>query len=225
MISGMRLQLPMPFFRRLIILPIAVSVVLCLVLTYGLHSVERKSLAVDQADLVIAHSNNLIKLMVDEETGLRGFLLTKNPVFLQPFHIADERMNSEFSALFGLIGNFPDRTKQLAALQIAHEDWMQEANDEISSPLTGTPGNLFLLQRKEKMDSMRIEMDRFVDWAEVQRSQTLAHALRNNRIILFGSFDFAMLLAALLIWQTQKGLRDIVQTHLELQSQLNEPRS
>jgi CHASE3 domain sensor protein len=221
----MRLLPPLPNFRRLIILPVAMSGLLCLVLGYGLRSVERKSLAVDEADLVIAHSNNLIKLMVDEETGLRGYLLTKNPVFLQPFQVADKRLDSEFLALFGLLRNFPDQTGQLAALQAAHQDWKREANDEILAPLTRVPDTEFLLQRKRKMDGMRGEMDSFADWAETQRSLRLAHALRSNRIILFGSVDFAILLAAFLIWQTQRGIGDIVQTHLELQRQFNERES
>jgi CHASE3 domain sensor protein len=218
----MRLLLPLPHFRRLLILPVAMSGLLCLVIGYGLRSVEQRSLAVDEADLVIAHSNNLIKLMVDEETGLRGYLLTKNPVFLQPFQVADKRMDSEFSALFGLLRNYPNQTRQLEELRTAHQDWMREANDEISAPLTGVPGNAFLLTRKQKMDAMRGAMDSFADWAEIQRSKTLAYALRSNRIILFGSVDFALLLAAFLIWQTQKGIHDIVQTHSELQRQFNE---
>jgi CHASE3 domain sensor protein len=221
----MRLLPPLPNFRRLIILPVAMSGLLCLVLGYGLRSVERRSLAVDEADLVIAHSNNLIKLMVDEETGLRGYLLTKNPVFLQPFQIADKRLDSEFLALFGLLRNLPDQTRQLAALQIAHQDWKREANDEILAPLSRVPDTEFLLQRKRKMDGMRGEMDSFADWAEMQHSLRLAHALRSNRIILFGSVDFAILLAAFLIWQTQRGIGDIVQTHLELQRQFNERES
>jgi CHASE3 domain sensor protein len=110
-ITAMRRILPLPSFSRLIVLPVAMSGLLCLILGYGLRGVEQRSLAVDQADLVIAHSNNLIKLMVDEETGLRGFLLTRNRVSLQPFQIADNRMGSEFLALFALLRNFPDQTK------------------------------------------------------------------------------------------------------------------
>lgn len=215
------MRLPLPNFRRLIILPAAMVGLLCLVLSYALHSVERRSLAVDEADLVIAHSNNLIKLMVDEETGLRGYLLTKDPVFLEPFQVADKQMDAEFSALFGLLNNFPNRTRQLVELQKAHQAWKREANEEISDLSNAVPGNAFLLKRKQEMDRMRGDMDGFAAWAETQRSQTLAHALRSNRIILFGSVDFSILLAAFVLWQTQRGIRDIVQTHLELQSQGN----
>lgn len=214
-------RLPLPNFSRLTILPLAVLVLLCLVLSYGLRSVEQRSLAVDDADLVIAHSNNLIKLMVDEETGLRGYLLTKNPVFLEPFQVADKRMDSEFSALFRLLTKFPAQTRQLVELQTAHRDWKLEANREILSPSAEVTGNAFLLKRKQKMDTLRGEMDDFANWAETQRSQTLARTLKSNRIILFGTVDFAILLAAFLLWQTQRGLREIIQTHMELQGQLD----
>lgn len=214
-------RLPLPNFNRLIILPLAVLGLLCLVLSYGLRSVEQRSLAVDDADLVISHSNNLIRLMVDEETGLRGYLLTKDPVFLEPFQVADKRLDSEFSALFGLLSKFPTQTRQLVELQAAHGDWRLEASREISAPSGEATGNTFLLKRKQKMDSMRIEMDDFAAWAETQRSETLAHTLRTNRMILFGTVDFAILLAAFLLWQTQRGIREIIRTHLELQGQLN----
>ena len=214
-------RLPLPNFKRLTILPLAVLGSMCLVLSYGLRSVEQRSLAVDDADLVIAHSNNLIKLMVDEETGLRGYLLTKDPVFLEPFQVADRQLDSEFAALFVLLNRFPTQTRQLTELQAANRDWKLEANREISSPSAETASNAFLLKRKQQMDSMRIEMDSFANWAETERSQTFAHTLRANHIILFGTVDFAILLAAFLLWQTQRGIREIIQTHMELQSQLN----
>lgn len=213
--------LPLPNFSRLTILPLAVLGLMCLVLSYGLYSVEQRSLAVDDADLVIAHSNNLMKFMVDEETGLRGYLLTKNPVFLEPFHVADKQMDSEFSELFRLLTKFPVQTRQIMELQRIHQEWMLDANREISAPSAETIGNAFLLKRKQTMDVMRGEMDRFAKWAETQRSQTLARTLRSNRMILYGTVDFAILLAAFLLWQMQKGIRDIIRTHLELQGQLD----
>ena len=213
--------LPLPNFSRLTILPLAVLGLMCLVLSYGLYSVEQRSLAVDDADLVIAHSNNLMKFMVDEETGLRGYLLTKNPVFLEPFQAADKQMNFEFSELFRLLAKFPDQTRQIRELQRIHQEWMLDANREISAPSAESTGNAFLLKRKQTMDGMRGEMDNFARWAEIQRSQTLARTLRNNRMILYGTVDFAILLAAFLLWQMQKGIRDIIRTHQELQGELN----
>jgi CHASE3 domain sensor protein len=221
-ITAMRkLPLPLPDFNRLTILPLAVLALLCLVLSFGLRSAEQRSLAVDDADQVIAHSNNLTKLMVDEETGLRGYLLTKDPLFLQPFQVANRQMDSEFSALFQLLSNRPEQSRELVALQAEHHAWKLEADNEITTPSAEVTGNAFLLRRKEAMDRMRVEMDSFANWAETQRTEILAHTLRTNRIILFSTVDLAILLAAFLVWQTQRGIRDIIQQHLELRGQMN----
>ncbi len=220
-LSGAMRTLALPNFSRLTILPLAVLGLLCLVLTFGLYSVEQRSLAVDDADLVIAHSNNLIKLIVDEETGLRGYLLTKNPVFLEPFHAADKHVDLEFSELFRQLAKFPDQSGQIMELQRTHQGWMLDANREIATPSAEIPESVFLLKRKRTMDRMRGEMDSFVSWAETQRSETLARTLRSNRMILYGTVDFAILLAAFLLWQMQKGIRDIIRTHQELQGELN----
>ena len=79
---------------RLLALPIAALTILALALGYGLERIQSSASAVDRADVVILHSNRLIKLMIDEETGLRGFLLTRNPVFLQPLDAANQQIES-----------------------------------------------------------------------------------------------------------------------------------
>ena len=88
---------------RLLALPIAALTVLALILGYGLERIQASASAVDRADVVILHANRLIKLMVDQETGLRGFLLTRNPVFLQPLDAANQQIESEFKTLFDLV--------------------------------------------------------------------------------------------------------------------------
>jgi CHASE3 domain sensor protein len=213
----MELEFYKPLFQKLLLFPIALLVLLCAVLSYGLWSVEQRSLAIDDADLVIAHSNNLIKLMVDEETGLRGYLLTRNPVFLQPLLAAEKSLDSQYSALFGLVSRSPDQTQLLVELKLAHQDWMREANDEIRLHSSTIPDNDFLLQRKQKMDRIRAKMDQLLNWAESQRSLTLSNALKTNRTVLFGSVDLAILVAAFLIWQNQEVIRQIIRAHREMQ--------
>src|SRR5580698_6455851 len=88
---------------RLFALPVAALAILALILGYGLQRVEESATAVDRADVVIVHANRLTKLIVDEETGLRGYLLTRNPVFLEPMHTADLQIEPEFDALFTLV--------------------------------------------------------------------------------------------------------------------------
>ena len=137
---------------RLLVLPVAALAILALILGYGLRRVQQSAASVDAADVVILHANRLIKLMVDEETGLRGYLLTRNPVFLEPLHQADRDIEPEFDTLFTLVHR-PDQVDRLHRLQSMHQQWEQEAYQEIHSPPEDQPTlEQHMLQRKQDMD-------------------------------------------------------------------------
>ena len=97
---------------RLLALPVAALTILALILGYGLQRIQESASTVDRADVVILHANRLIKLIVDEETGLRGFLLSRNPVFLRPLQDADQQIEPEFNILFGMVHR-PDQVARL----------------------------------------------------------------------------------------------------------------
>jgi CHASE3 domain sensor protein len=69
---------------RLLALPIVALGLLALTLVYGIQQMQRSERRVGRSDQVLAHANQVVKLMVDEETGIRGFLLTRDPIFLNP---------------------------------------------------------------------------------------------------------------------------------------------
>ena len=102
---------------RLLALPIIALGLLALTLAYGIQQMQRSARRVDRTDQVLAHANKLVKLMVDEETGLRGFLITRNPIFLQPYREANLQLEPEFKTLFDLVKRDPEQTTRLQRLQ------------------------------------------------------------------------------------------------------------
>src|SRR4051812_48033481 len=77
-------------FNRLIfraaVLPIALLLMLAGVLVWQIHYLLGTVAWVEHTDLVIANAHQLLRLHVDMETGLRGYLITKNQEFLEPFN-------------------------------------------------------------------------------------------------------------------------------------------
>ena len=69
---------------RNIYLPILLS--LCTAAIFGalIYSVIQKNKWVDHTDQIIGQVNRLVKVCVDAETGVRGFLLTGHEIFLEP---------------------------------------------------------------------------------------------------------------------------------------------
>jgi PAS domain S-box-containing protein len=189
---------------RLLALPIAALTVLALILGYGLERIQASASAVDRADVVILHANRLIKLMVDEETGLRGFLLTRNPVFLDPLHEADQQIEPEFKTLFGLVHR-PDQVARLQRLQAAHQQWEREAYQEIHSAAADTATmEQRMLQRKQDMDNLRALMDEFSNIVIGRRAENSAANIEANQNARIGLVLVVALAAAVLTLETRR---------------------
>ncbi|MBB5318023.1 ATP-binding protein [Tunturibacter empetritectus] len=192
---------------RLLALPIAALTILALVLGYGLQRVEESADAIDRADVVILHGNRLIRFILDEETGLRGFLLTRNPVFLEPLHSADLQIEPEFDTLYSLVHR-PDQVARLHRLQADHKQWELTAYHEIDSfPKETAVLDQDLLERKQEMDNLRAQMEEFLNIVIERRAVRSAEntlVTRNARIILVLT---AALIAALLAWETRRIFR------------------
>jgi PAS domain S-box-containing protein len=189
---------------RLLALPVASLTVLALVLGFGLQDVQRSAQSVDQSDLIIAHANHLIKLMVDEETGLRGFLLTKDRLFLQPFHDADQQLEPEFDTLFSLLQDRPKQSARLKNLQADHGRWEQMARHEIEAPPDTADMEAHMRLRKQSMDALRAQADEFIQAAERGRTRRSMIANSIGRSSIFYLIGLAALVAALLVWETRK---------------------
>ena len=156
---------------RLLAVPVATLTVLAIILGYGLERVQESATAVDRADVVIQHANSLIKLIVDEETGVRGYLLVQDPAFLQPLHQADQNIEPEFNALFDLVHR-PDLVDRLHRLQNSHQQWERQAYQEINSPPQDPLAmEQHMLQRKQEMDDLRAQIDEFVSIVAGRRAE------------------------------------------------------
>jgi PAS domain S-box-containing protein len=189
---------------RLFALPVAALAILALILGYGLERVEESASAIDRADVVTLHANRLGKLMVDEETGLRGFLLTRNPAFLEPMHSADLQIEPEFDTLYSLVHR-PDQVARLHHLQATQKQWQRQAYEEVNSFPQDLPTmEQHLLQRKHDMDDLRAQLDEFLGIVAGRRAEHSADSIQVNRYARIGLVFIAALMAALLAWETRR---------------------
>jgi PAS domain S-box-containing protein len=198
---------------RLLALPIIALGLLALTLAYGFQQVQRSARRVDHSDQVIAHANNLAKLIVDEETGLRGFLLTRDPTFLRPFSEADSQIEPEFKILFGLLRTNPEQTARLHHLQAAHQDWEQDARQQMAVPTPSSDLQSRMLERKQKMDAVRDQIDVFLSAEGSIRTSRSFTALKVNKVSLYGLLGFAGVLALLLTWEISRIFRKLARTY------------
>jgi PAS domain S-box-containing protein len=188
---------------RLLALPILALAVLAFILIYGLRMVQQSAARVDHADRVIAQADNLLKLMVDEETGLRGFLLTHDSQFLQPYQDASRRLDAEFATLYGLIKRNPEQTARLQRLQAFSRGFQQHASTLIEKGSSVTPQLASeMLERKREMDTLRASAEDFLSAEMAIRENRSLSSLRIDNTALYGLIALVAVLAGLLAWET-----------------------
>ncbi|HEX8544731.1 MAG TPA: response regulator [Pseudomonas sp.] len=123
-------------FRKLlsrnVSLPLGVGVISAVffigLITYLLSVIQW----VEHTDRVINNTNRALKLSIDMETGMRGYLLTGDDHFLDPYEIAKPGVAAELKGLEALVVDNPpqvDRLKRLTALQ---DEWNRYALEMIS---------------------------------------------------------------------------------------------
>ena len=189
---------------RLLALPIAALTILALILGYGLQRIQESASTVDRADVVILHGNRLIKLMIDEETGLRGFLISHNPIFLQPLHDADQQIEPEFNTLFSMVHR-SDQVARLHRLHDTHQQWEHEAYQEIhSAPTEISAIEQNMLLRKQDMDKLRAQMDEFLGIVTERRAVHAASDIEVNQYAGIGLVLLVALVAAVLMLETRR---------------------
>ncbi|MBT9263684.1 response regulator [Pseudomonas sp. MG-9] len=86
---------------------------------------------VEHTDRVINNANEAVKLTVDLETGMRGFLLSGDEHFLDPYETAKPRINVALTTLLELTADNPVQTDRLRRLQALQTEWSNYAQSMI----------------------------------------------------------------------------------------------
>src|ERR1700733_788814 len=96
---------------RLAYIPILSLIGFLAILGLELREVALLRFTGSQATTILLQSDLLQKSMIDEETGIRGYLAAKNSLFLQPYNDASTRFEGELSSLKSTASSNPALTE------------------------------------------------------------------------------------------------------------------
>lgn len=116
----------MKFKNKLIIgftIPVILTISLCALVFYSLERVEKANLAVDHTHEAIVLGDSIMAAVVDLETGLRGYLISGDTSYLEPYNTGREKLQSlVHSAQEHLAGN-EEQSQRLQEVDILLNDW------------------------------------------------------------------------------------------------------
>jgi PAS domain S-box-containing protein len=130
-------------FRQILIhtflLPLVLLLLLALVLAGQIQRTLREQLSIDHTDRITAQLNELERRVVDQETGLRGFELTRDPSTLGAFRNAEGPLHDTLDRLLTLVRDDPDQSRRLRQIRDSHELWMGFAAKALDKEKTQRP--------------------------------------------------------------------------------------
>lgn len=96
------------------------------------REVIKNSVYINNSEVVIRNSNLLHKLMIDMQSGYRGYLLTGQESFLNPY---DEALTSIPPLITEqkLLVSSPQQNKRLDSIMTLHNEWVRYANSLIAT--------------------------------------------------------------------------------------------
>lgn len=182
---------------------------------------------------VIREADGLLISLINMETGARGYAITGENRFMEPYNTGQTDYHEHFNKIKSLTSNNPNQQKRLAELQTNYERWFDWENNYIikgrQKVLSGesTMEDLIHVAKlgtgKKEMDSIRRLLDQIVNEEQVlldvrhDKMNTLVE--RTDMVMSFGGL-FVIVLSLLVIgWITRvvvAPVRTVTNTFMEI---------
>jgi PAS domain S-box-containing protein len=194
---------------RLAYIPILSLLGFLAILGVELREIALLRFAGSQATTILLQSDRLEKSMIDEETGIRGYLAAKNSLFLQPYNEASARFDGELSQLQSTAYSNPLLNAKVAAISASYKQFNDVNQVLLKDTLSNEPNVDLLRQQKQAMDILRAELAELTAEQNNIRESTRTRLTRIlGRLPAIGIGGGAFI-AALLLWYGNTLFREI----------------
>ncbi len=128
-------------FRQILVvtvlLPLVLLLLLALVLAWQIQRTLREQRRIDHTDRITAQLNEMERLVVDQETGLRDYQLTHDPTTLEPYQNAEGGLHIALDRMLYLVVDDPDQLQRLRQIRESHQLWMRFAGRALDNLRAG----------------------------------------------------------------------------------------
>jgi signal transduction histidine kinase/ActR/RegA family two-component response regulator len=166
---------------------------------------------VDHTDRVIAEANLAQRLMIDKETGVRAFLLTREPAFLRTYE--DARPLDALDRMAAMVDR-PEQDARVHSVRQRYVAWLGNAEDALARPAEGSRRDQ-LAARMREMDEMRALVAGFVHEEEMLRAQRVEDMRRETRYAEIGAVALLLLAGAGMAAASRRELAVMTRTYDE----------
>lgn len=186
--------------KQAIFLPVLLLLGLAVVLLVEVHATFDATKFEQQSDSNISELDGTLRLVIDQETGLRGYQLTGDQTFLAPYNRAVPLISAAFEHLRADFAGQPSQEEELAAARQAYLEWTQYAQNaqalvKSQGEVRGLPLNV---EGKQRMDDIRARFAKLSEHAGKLRDARSAQVRNQVRRIVETTVALTVLLGLLI---------------------------
>jgi CHASE3 domain sensor protein len=149
-------------FRRLLVrfalVPLLALCAFVALLGFQISQIARRRIQASQATTILLQSDRVLRSVIDDETGIRGFLIAQDPSFLQPYREASARFGEELTVLSSLASTNSSLSVKVANVASNFHDFDATNKALLNSALPHEKVTELLRRQKQAMDSLRAEL-------------------------------------------------------------------
>lgn len=211
------------YLRRTVLVPVVLLAVLAAVLLLQINYMVKALRKVDRSDRIIADAHLLVQQALDMETGVRGYLLTGDGVFLEPYDSALQKQSRVAGELRELLDGDSDLQDRLRRIQAGIDGWKPLADGMIATRRQNHPIAVSeQVEGKRRMDAIRADEEALVQRAQVMQSAHSSGAQRATRTVLITLSFLTAAIAVILVVVTRQRMMAISEAynrHLDAERQ------
>ncbi|OPH59389.1 histidine kinase [Paenibacillus ferrarius] len=207
-----------------------VFIIICLglsllVVSDRVNSLQKEVDFVSKHDIEVHDLLNLVqKNMLDMETGMRGYIITGDSQYLEPYDSGSRTWLDNYNKLHQLLDDNPAQQRNLEQIKPTIQNWVKNTGEAMIKAKTDNNQkaiNDFFSQNngKKVMDQLRTMFDSFLiteNKLTVARVNQLAESNSNLRIVLFSVLGiisiFAIVVALLLSSSITNTIKQVIRT-------------
>lgn len=198
-------------FKNLLLLSNSIILLLIMsissVMYMNINSLITTSNWVEHTHEAINNGNSLVGYMIDQETGMRGFLVTGNEEYLEPYHSGREKFKILIDSTKKLVSDNKKQVEMLQEVEKLAEIW----NSQIALPYINARKQLSSYnslnqledivaggEGKKYMDQLRLHIDEFTSIEKdlmLTRSEDARQTAKNStNIAIYGTLITILLI-------------------------------
>ncbi|WP_201641208.1 response regulator [Paraburkholderia metrosideri] len=201
--------------RRNIALPLGVGLVTMAVFVGLIAYLVSTMNWAEHSERVIGQANEMLRLAVDRESSMRGFLITGDESFLAPYETGGPKFKAQIETLQEMVSDNPPQVERLKQIQAIQQRWSRYAEDMIDARRRNQNFEAAVSSGRGKIefDETRREFDDFLD-VELHLRQDRSEATRRVTTTLVSVFLlFSLVVSALLAWMGRRELLSLSSTY------------